>query len=188
MKTIALSRIVVAAAVAGAMSAVGLMAATPASAISVSLDYVTPTSGSTYGGDLVHVHGTNISLFPHVLFGGNLATLVSTEGVNDITVVAPPGEPGPVDVALVIVTSGSIYPIQGRIPAPLTIVDGYTYVDPSPAPWFQSIGRAKATDPCPPGWTPSWAEWMNLHTGGFVCNREQYWNLSIAEWAYRIGR
>lgn len=46
----------------------------------------------------------------------------------------------------------------------------------SPAPdltmWHQSIGRASSDATCPPGYTPSWAQWPNGHHGGWVCNRE----------------
>lgn len=38
--------------------------------------------------------------------------------------------------------------------------------------WHQSIGRASSEAACPPGYTPSWAQWPNGHHGGWVCNRE----------------
>lgn len=48
----------------------------------------------------------------------------------------------------------------------------------SPAPdltmWHQSIGRASSDTACPPGYTPSWAQWPNGHEGGWVCNREVF--------------
>ncbi len=49
---------------------------------------------------------------------------------------------------------------------------------PAPAPdltiWHQSIGRASSEAACPPGYTPSWAQWPNGHRGGWVCNREVF--------------
>jgi len=33
------------------------------------------------------------------------------------------------------------------------------------------VGRFAADSPCPAGWNPSWHEWPNGHTGGFVCVR-----------------
>ncbi len=179
-------RVLIATITGGLFAAIGLIGAAPASAITITLDYISPTSGSIYGGDLVHVHGSNVGGTPHILFGGNLAALVSIEGYDDITVATPPGEVGPVDVTLVTVNSGSIYHLQGRAPSSLTLTDGFTYFIPPPAPWFQSIGRASASASCPMGWNPSWAEWMNGHTGGFVCNREQFWNISLEDWNYRL--
>ena len=38
--------------------------------------------------------------------------------------------------------------------------------------WRQSIGRASSEAACPPGYTPSWAQWPNGHHGGWVCNRQ----------------
>jgi hypothetical protein len=38
--------------------------------------------------------------------------------------------------------------------------------------WHQSIGRATSAASCPPGYTPSWAQWPNGNQGGWVCNRE----------------
>lgn len=37
--------------------------------------------------------------------------------------------------------------------------------------WQQAIGRASSTAACPEGYTPSWAQWPNNGTGGFVCNK-----------------
>ena len=54
---------------------------------------------------------------------------------------------------------------------------------PGPASWWQSVGRHTADAPCPAGWNPSWAEWMNAGKGGFVCNREIYW--AGSGWATR---
>jgi len=43
----------------------------------------------------------------------------------------------------------------------------------SPPSWYQSYGR-NAGASCDAGWSPSWAQWPNGNTGGFVCNREIY--------------
>jgi len=37
--------------------------------------------------------------------------------------------------------------------------------------WLQAVGRSSANTECPAGWNPSWHEWPNGHTGGFVCVR-----------------
>jgi hypothetical protein len=39
--------------------------------------------------------------------------------------------------------------------------------------WYQSAGR-NAGASCDAGWSPSWAQWPNSNTGGFVCNKEIY--------------
>ena len=40
--------------------------------------------------------------------------------------------------------------------------------------WLQSIARESNDGTCPRNWDPSWAQWPNDGTGGFVCNREMY--------------
>lgn len=57
--------------------------------------------------------------------------------------------------------------------------------------WFQSVGRASADAPCEEspaadliaGWTPwapSWEDWANGGTGGFVCSRQITWAYDTA--------
>ena len=56
--------------------------------------------------------------------------------------------------------------------------------------WHQGYGRTSADQPCPAPsdetpwqdsftgqreWTPSWAQWMNAGTGGWVCQRTIIW-------------
>ena len=55
----------------------------------------------------------------------------------------------------------------------------------APPSWFQSVGRTRQEDPCEPGWAPSWAEWMNDGRGGWVCNREIYWDPTTGGWLSR---
>ena len=46
--------------------------------------------------------------------------------------------------------------------------------DPAPAEipeWQQSVGRPNATSTCDEGWQPSWQEWAQPITGGWVCTR-----------------
>ena len=37
--------------------------------------------------------------------------------------------------------------------------------------WQQAIARASGTETCPEDYTPSWAQWPNNGTGGYVCNK-----------------
>lgn len=54
-----------------------------------------------------------------------------------------------------------------------------------PPSWYQSYGRASAEVACDAGWAASWAMWANGGTGGYVCDREQYYDVSSGEWLYR---
>lgn len=38
-------------------------------------------------------------------------------------------------------------------------------------PWVQAYGRASANAACEDGWDPSWQEWAQPMTGGWVCTR-----------------
>lgn len=70
--------------------------------------------------------------------------------------------------------------------------DGYPYLQafyasnpcddgPTPPPWHQAYARASG-DTCVEGWNPSWAEWPNGNTGGFVCVRTLVYNRSTGRW------
>lgn len=58
--------------------------------------------------------------------------------------------------------------------------------DPSKLPpsWYQAYARG-VDEACETGWRPSWAQWPNDGAGGFVCDREEYWNVSTNAWAFR---
>lgn len=40
--------------------------------------------------------------------------------------------------------------------------------------WIWSVGRWLETDTCPEGYNPSWAQWPNDGTGGWVCDKYTY--------------
>ena len=44
----------------------------------------------------------------------------------------------------------------------------------APPDWVKQVGRLEK-DACPAGWHPSWAQWPNDHTGGFVCEQVLRW-------------
>ena len=56
-----------------------------------------------------------------------------------------------------------------------------------PPDWHQSIGRTSADEKCPTGWSPSWAQWMNDGSGGFVCNRVIFWDSDRNVWSMRAA-
>jgi hypothetical protein len=58
--------------------------------------------------------------------------------------------------------------------------------DTPPPSWYQSTQRTAADATCEAGWSPSWALWANSGSGGWVCDREEYW--SGSGWSYRHGR
>lgn len=53
----------------------------------------------------------------------------------------------------------------------LTIVDPRTK---DLTVWQQSVGRAGQAAACGEGYTPSWSQWPNGGTGGWVCNKTIY--------------
>lgn len=55
--------------------------------------------------------------------------------------------------------------------APAQAVDT-TPVDTTPVPdWLQAYGRIGPNASCEVGWSPSWQEWAQAVTGGWVCTR-----------------
>lgn len=46
--------------------------------------------------------------------------------------------------------------------------------DQAPPDWLQQIARSEGQS-CDAGWHPSWAEWPNDHSGGFVCTGTLRW-------------
>ena len=54
-----------------------------------------------------------------------------------------------------------------------TVPGGITELTVTAPSWYQSAGR-NAGASCDAGWSPSWAQWPNSNTGGFVCNKEIY--------------
>lgn len=83
------------------------------------LDAVVPSKGLTAGGILVVLQGKNLSGDAKVTFAGKPAS-VSAYGSNGLTVLVPPGEVGPADVAV----------IQPGFPDAL-LVGGFTYLAPA---------------------------------------------------------
>jgi hypothetical protein len=92
----------------------------------ITVSTITPASGLTRGGELVHLHGTDLRqmiacVLPcpvTVKFGSADASIVY-DLPSEMVVVAPPHAAGPVDVAIDIPGSGAT-----------TISNGYFYQDP----------------------------------------------------------
>ena len=71
----------------------------------------------------------------------------------------------------------------------LTTSNDYSMTLPgdAPPPWLQAYGRAAGAT-CDAGWSPSWAQWPNNHTGGFVCVRSLVYNTGTGDWDARRSR
>lgn len=54
----------------------------------------------------------------------------------------------------------------------------------SPPDVLQQYAR-DIDDVCASSWGPSWAQWPNDHTGGWVCTRSLYYNTSTRSWQVR---
>jgi hypothetical protein len=66
-----------------------------------SLAALAPTSGPAAGGTTVSITGTRFTGASAVLFGGTAGTGLHVTSATTLTVVAPPGVPGPADVRVV---------------------------------------------------------------------------------------
>jgi hypothetical protein len=77
---------------------------------------LSPTSGSTIGGDTITITGTNLSTTTSVTFGGTAASF-GVISSTQITAITPPGTAGSVDVTITT-TAGSA-----------TASGGYTYAN-----------------------------------------------------------
>jgi len=83
---------------------------------------VLPDHGSPDGGDEVTLEGTCFTLGASVYFGARAATQVHVRSTTEITLVTPPGDPGPVSVRVEL-------PAEGGALGDLAVVlgDGFTY-------------------------------------------------------------
>jgi IPT/TIG domain len=113
---------------AGAVAAVVTFIAVALSA-DVTVSSITPASGLTRGGEIVHIHGTNllgppllcpsITCSTYLKFGDVLGTILDVAPA-EIVVVAPPHAAGRVDVQVNVPTN-----------APVTLPSAYNYEDPA---------------------------------------------------------
>ncbi len=95
---------------------------------------VSPTSGSTAGGTLVTITGTNLAGATAVKFGRLTATIQSDTGTQ-IIVIAPAGVVGIVDVTVTTANGTSV----------ASSADRFTYVVAVPAPTLTAISRTSGS-------------------------------------------
>lgn len=128
---------------------------------------------------LVDLSGTGGSVVAYANVTENDITVTYTAGPNagtDVVTIELPVFPG----------FRRLVP-RGVGPEPTYGVNSYSLTVPdtsTPPPWFQSYGRG-AAESCTAGWNPSWAEWPNNHTGGFVCVRNVVYNNATGAWDAR---
>jgi len=114
---------------AGVVAAVVTFIAVALSA-DVTVTSITPDSGLTRGGEIIHIHGTNllgppllcpsITCSTYVKFGDVLGTILQGTAA-EIVVVAPPHTAGRVDLQVNVPTN-----------APVTLPSAYSYEVPAP--------------------------------------------------------
>ena len=100
----------------------------PAALAEITISTITPAAGLVSGGEIVHIHGTNLGEPPvacaplycglTVTFGGTRATII-WDAAGEIIAIAPPHAAGAVDV--VVQVAGSL---------PVTVANGFSYQDP----------------------------------------------------------
>ena len=129
---------------AGAAGSVDVTVTTPAGTSATSAADCTPTSspptvtavspaaGSTLGGTLVTITGTNFSGATAVKFGATAATLFTVNSATSITAVAPAGAAGSVDVT--VTTPAGPAPPRRPISTPTSVLATVTGLSPTGGP------------------------------------------------------
>ena len=96
---------------------------------------ITPSTGSTAGGDYVTIMGTNFYGSPTLTIGGSSATNITVRSANKITAYTPAHATGAVSVVLANQDEQSV-----------TAADGFTYASfGNPAPTISSVSPASGT-------------------------------------------
>lgn len=190
---------------AAALVSVGLLTAPPASAAtSVTIDCAAQTTENftvTPGEEIVFtlntvcrtilgnagVNADNFTAFVNSIVQNNTGATISPVWGDTPTVTYTAGSAPGTD-SLVLSTNVVIPNMRERGYRNGALVNAYYMTVPGaagPAPWFQGIGRSSKDATCPATYGPSWAEWMNNGTGGWVCVREYYYDNSLGDWSYR---
>ena len=114
--------------------------------------FPTPVGNVWLNGTLIPVDG-NFNPLPGVLWTMTFAS--ADPGSTHILFCGSSGAP-PIcpTLAITVVQAPEAIPAPEGIPA-----------------WQQSVGRPNSTSTCNDGWQPSWQEWAQPVTGGWVCTR-----------------
>lgn len=99
------------------------VAGVPANPVPPVITGISPSTGLTNGGTMVTVSGSNFLAGLTVSFGANVGTGISLAGSTNLTVTAPAGSPGVVNV--VVQNSGGLS---------ATNFNGFNYTVPTPPP------------------------------------------------------
>lgn len=136
--------------------------------ITGSLQYYAGGGGGNSGGT-VAVGGSGV---------GGSGGLGTTNATNGVANTGSGGGGGATGFRFGGSGGSGIVIIRHGAPSPVIAVQ-------TPPSWMQSVGRLSERQTCDAGWAPSWAQWMNDRLGGWVCNREIYWDWAIAGWSQR---
>lgn len=105
-----------------------LAVSAPVAFAEITISTITPAAGLVSGGEIVHIHGTNLGEPPvacaplycglTVTFGATRATII-WDSVSEIIAIAPPHAAGAVDVVVQVAGSPAV-----------TVANGFSYQDP----------------------------------------------------------
>jgi hypothetical protein len=115
---------------------------------------------------------------------GTGGTAVASYAVNASTVTYTAGPRNGTDSMAVATLTRWLSPARKLMPRGTADYRMTTLRSSPPPSWAQAYGRSAGAT-CLQGWNPSWAEWPNSGTGGFVCLRENYYDSSSGTWGYR---
>jgi len=116
------------------------------------VDSVIPSTGPPGGGTQVTIRGSHFGDEARVLFGAEEATHVVVGDSNTITCDTPMGDPGPVDVSVVLFTNlrgslkdGFVYGDLTRTPTPTATSEATETTTPTPTPRATETATPTAT-------------------------------------------
>lgn len=189
---------------AAALVSVGLLTAPPASAVTsvtIDCDEVAPVSFTVTPGEQIRFDvsvgclsalsiGTEgqfvdfVERVAQINTGGSAVAAWNTEPPSVLyTAGSTPGTDS-IDLIKWLLRTRVGYRDVVALPAYYMTVPGG---DAGPAPWFQAVGRTDKDATCPATYSPSWAQWPNGGTGGWVCVREYFYSPTLGDWSYRKG-
>lgn len=106
---------------------------------------------------------------PHEQEPGSAPAVTMAAGLTDVSYTAPPTDGGSDFFAVGYYYSSGQFTAQYYV---RICAGGKCPVAAQSVPdWVQAYGRSGKDAPCLEGWTPSWDQWPNGGTGGFVCQR-----------------
>lgn len=142
------------------------------SVISPTTNAVTKTITIADVGAITHVISINGDYAYFLNSDRSSVGVVNCQTQTRVTTVSTTANP-----ASIAFTNGYAYVTGSNVISVFTIPGSSTSIDPSQRPpdWMKQVAR-KSGDTCESGWNPSWAQWPNEGTGGFVCLQVMTWS------------